>query len=282
MARKRVRTNTDDECAPSRRLRARSTPPITQVVPEAHASTNGNPTLSGQLAVEAKNQLKDATRTVHFEEVVEIIEIYPNSSNFDSTAHHHPDSTIHQYPGSIFSLDNELLARIKSAIEHSTLQANAGKPVQQSTRFTLPLPSASLELELLNKAEKQGVAVCIWESPNEKCFEVGISSTPFRASEIGADWWKGMAPGHMRAGPFATRTEAKKAEGILKGLETKRMKGIQQSKRWGKIEDKLNEGLRRQEAGEKMYDDGSEDDGVEDDGRVDDGRVDAGSECNRG
>jgi hypothetical protein len=115
---------------------------------------------------------------------------------------------------------------------------------------------------MLRKAYQNGFAVLIYTASDEECYEVGIEplKPEFRAG-IDPQWWVHKTAGEIKAGPLADDAEINKASATLKGLETKRLKDEQKgavARRQRGVEGKLEEGLRRQETGERMWDDDSE------------------------
>jgi hypothetical protein len=163
---------------------------------------------------------------------------------------------------------SSLLNRIHSGIEYTTSRATKGLPPMQSTRFAIPLRTATYTpsrahtraLSLL----QAGPATIIRTSPTHVVFELGMP-IPYVVSE-GAGvrlihsphWWVGKSAAEVKAGPHAEEKDVRRATANLKGLATKKRKKVGKTAREREIEAKLAEGLRRLKARLRMYDDGED------------------------
>jgi hypothetical protein len=96
-----------------------------------------------------------------------------------------------------------------------------------------------------------------------------------------------LSAAEVKAGPHADEAGVKRAAAHLKGLQTKKGRKKSPTAREKEIDWKLMEGLRRQEAGEKLHDDDSEDEedlegsGGESEDGDEDGREDEVDESER-
>jgi hypothetical protein len=157
---------------------------------------------------------------------------------------------------------SSLLNRIHSGIEYTTSRAAKGLPPMQSTRFAIPLRTAThtRALSLL----QAGPATIIRTSPTHVVFELGMP-IPYVVSE-GAGvrlihsphWWVGKSAAEVKAGPHAEEKDVSRVAANLKGLATKKRKKVGKTAREREIEAKLAEGLRRLKARLRMYDDGED------------------------
>jgi hypothetical protein len=133
----------------------------------------------------------------------------------------------------------------------------------QTTRFRIPRetlrykPSAT-EARALSLLRK-GPATIIMTSNSIVVYEIGMP-IPYLVPE-GAGvrlvhtphWWVGKSPAEVRAGPHAEEADIRKQASKIKELETKARKKLGKTLREIEIERKLEEGLRRQEEGLKVY-----------------------------
>jgi hypothetical protein len=166
--------------------------------------------------------------------------------------------------------DDQLLTCIRTGIAYTRAQHTKSRPVMQTTRFEIrlptddyvPTPSQAAALVLLSAAYKSGHATLIRNSPVIRVYELGVP-VPYLVAE-GANvvpihlphWWVGKSAAEIKAGPHAEERYVRRAAAHLKGQATKRKKAEKdgKTKREREIEDKLEEGVRRQEAGLKMWD----------------------------
>jgi hypothetical protein len=151
--------------------------------------------------------------------------------------------------------EHEIIERILSAIDYSKAKKKARQSVKQTTRFTLSKDTDRLALNLLREATNNGLAKLIFTTPEEECYEIAAPDQP---QHMGLDpqWWEGKSAAEIRAGPLADGEDIEVADSFLKKKKAKSGKRnekrrVQRSKK--KVEDKLAEGLRRQEAGERMW-----------------------------
>ncbi|KAF2647954.1 hypothetical protein K491DRAFT_784392 [Lophiostoma macrostomum CBS 122681] len=163
-------------------------------------------------------------------------------------------------------IDNFQMNRITDAIDYSSECHKAGKPPLTVGRFEVTISTAPIADMLLQGAVDDKLAVLIWHTHEKNCYEIGIRPVPPAFStNVGLDphWWVGKSDAEVKVadGPLATKAQVKKMEAFLKGLETKKNKPAKKkavATQKKETEDKLAEGLRRQEAGEQMYDSDSE------------------------
>jgi hypothetical protein len=79
-------------------------------------------------------------------------------------------------------------------------------------------------------------------------------------------WWVGKSAAEIRAEPMADEYELSRVKSKIQELEMKRIKKCGRTTvRETEIESKLEEWMRRQEAGEDMFDDGDEEEESEED-----------------
>ncbi|KAA8619086.1 hypothetical protein PtrV1_08515 [Pyrenophora tritici-repentis] len=157
---------------------------------------------------------------------------------------------------------DELLYRIQSGIEYIAQQRRRGEAIEQTTRFEINLGGAFSQaaLDLLRRH-----ATLIYSSRRFEVFELGVPR-PNWVKEGGVpgvhdtQWWIGKTAAHIKAGPFAEEQDVKKAAANLKGMQTRMNKKKEMTAREREVDEKLTEGVRRQEAGLKMREsDDSED-----------------------
>jgi hypothetical protein len=151
--------------------------------------------------------------------------------------------------------EHEIIERILSAIDFSKAKKKAGQSVKQTTRFTLSKDTDRSAFNLLREATNNGLAKLIFTNPEEECYEIAAPDQP-QHKGLDPQWWEGKSAAEIRAGPLADREDIEVADSFLKKKKAKSGKRdekrrVQRSKK--KVEDKLAEGLRRQEAGERMW-----------------------------
>ncbi|KAH7067451.1 hypothetical protein BKA63DRAFT_582333 [Paraphoma chrysanthemicola] len=162
-----------------------------------------------------------------------------------------------------------VLLRIYNGIRYSRAQLRKNLPIMQTTHFTIPVPpdtpADGTALVLLRRAEEDGFATFVLESSFHIVFELGMP-VPYVVPEGAGvrlihdpQWWAGKSAAEVKAGPHAEAKDVRRAEGNLKGLATRNEKKAVKSKRQREMEEKLREGLRRQDAKGKMCD--SDEDG---------------------
>ncbi|KAF2800204.1 hypothetical protein K505DRAFT_219602, partial [Melanomma pulvis-pyrius CBS 109.77] len=103
-----------------------------------------------------------------------------------------------------------MIERIQSAVDYSRTQDAAGQPPYQTAQFTLPVGHPGLEI--LREAHANGIAFQINASPTEECYELGVPA-PVTVTQVGIDpqWWIGKSRAELRAGPFASKADVKRA-----------------------------------------------------------------------
>jgi hypothetical protein len=153
-----------------------------------------------------------------------------------------------------------LLECIQSGIAYTRAQHALGEAVQQATRFSLPTTNTTRALSLMRRN-----GMLIASAPDFEEYELGIPRPDWVKQGMMSglhdpQWWDGNTAAEVKAGPHADESMVKKAAAHLKGPKTKTYKKKGQTAREKEIDWKLREGLRRQEAEEKMYDKDSEDD----------------------
>ncbi|KAF1835956.1 hypothetical protein BDW02DRAFT_264859 [Decorospora gaudefroyi] len=118
--------------------------------------------------------------------------------------------------------DEDLLHRIQTALTY-TQQCHTTKTNPRSTRrFLIPITSPSSQiLSTLRRATQHGVAHLIFSTPQTECYELGVPPPPVPGgypyfSSGSPQWWVGLSPAQIRAGPGASEREVKRAAGELK------------------------------------------------------------------
>ncbi|KAF2821216.1 hypothetical protein CC86DRAFT_386747 [Ophiobolus disseminans] len=177
--------------------------------------------------------------------------------------------------GSSPSIDNrtdeERMQLIEECLEYThSCRVNNDNP-RMNRRFQVPVtfPVSQLLLVLRN-ATRNGLAGLIWASPNEECYEVGSRPPPeydgYPFATIGPpQWWVGKSAAEIKAGPLADDRAIRDAQAVLRHKEKRQVgsencrnkKGNSVSR--SRIENKLEAGLRRQEANLPMCDSDGED-----------------------
>ncbi|KAF1943715.1 hypothetical protein EJ02DRAFT_452974 [Clathrospora elynae] len=169
---------------------------------------------------------------------------------------------------------DDLLCRIQSGIDYMRKQHRHGEAVGQTTRFevsTTTTPHTSLALTLLRRHATPVSTSVLFE-----VFELGVPRPDWVTQGIltglhDPQWWVGKNASETKAGPHADEHDIKRSAAHLKGQQTKKNKKNVATAREEKIEWKLKEWMRRQAAGEKMWDgEGEEADSSEDGDRDED------------
>jgi hypothetical protein len=172
--------------------------------------------------------------------------LYPQSLAPVAEEHHHED----------FNETDPLIVRICEGIDYTTSQNSSDLPIMQTTRFSIPLetstyaPSAveATALSLLQNS----VATIISTSPSHIVYELGVPVPYFVPEGAGVrlihtpHWWVGRSAAEVRAGPYGEEADIRKHAAKVKELATKKGKKATKTLKELEIEQKLNEGLRRQ------------------------------------
>jgi hypothetical protein len=158
-----------------------------------------------------------------------------------------------------------LLERIHSCIAYTRAQHALGEAVAQVTRFSV---STTANLGILSLLRLHGTLIA--SAANFEEYELGVPRPDWVAQGIlpgvhDPQWWVGKTAAEVKAGAHADEAMVKRAAAHLKCLQTKRDKKKGLTAHEKENEWKLKEGLRRQEAGEKMGDWESGDEEDEDD-----------------
>lgn len=150
--------------------------------------------------------------------------------------------------------DEERLERIRTAIAYTRNQLSAGLEPAVWSDFTIGrINPPSTALVLLRRAHHNGIAHKINESDGGACYSLGVPPAGMMFGAISPQWWKGKSRAEMKAGVFANEADVKKAEADVKKALKRRVKS-EKSGRF-KIEQKaLDEGIRRRNAGLRMWD----------------------------
>ncbi|KNG52448.1 hypothetical protein DDE82_006296 [Stemphylium lycopersici] len=163
--------------------------------------------------------------------------------------------------------NNELLSRIQSGVKYVRERDRLGKPIEQTTRFELDPTeaSSSTALDLLCS-----YGTLISSSVHFVVYELGIPRPDWVAEGTlpglhDAQWWADKSVAEVKAGSFAEDCDVKRVEANIRGQQKKRSRKKRPTEREKQINEKLEEGLRRQKADLKMYDD---DEGVEEESWV--------------
>ena len=169
--------------------------------------------------------------------------------------------------------DDPLLHRILSGIEYVQAQRVKGEDVMQTTRFVLRRrdhlhPGSAMHV--LWQAQRAGYATLIASSGSSGVWELGIPRPDWvTEGAFGGmhdpQWFHGKTAAEIKAGPFATQSQASEAAATLQGLATRQRTRTTRTMKQIRIDQKLAEGLRRQEFGVKMYDDDDDDINKDDD-----------------
>lgn len=148
--------------------------------------------------------------------------------------------------------EERLMARIEDSINYMRSLSHSETPLVR-TCVTLKSYPKSPALTLLRRARKDGFVHRVYKTrgPGAECYSLAIppavTAKPFPG--INPQWWANLSPAAIKAGPFAEKVHIKNAARILRAREKRRNK----SRRWKAEEDNLEEGLRRQEARERMH-----------------------------
>ncbi|KAF1847093.1 uncharacterized protein K460DRAFT_279972 [Cucurbitaria berberidis CBS 394.84] len=150
--------------------------------------------------------------------------------------------------------DDELLCRIQSGIEYVHEQQSKGEAIMQTTRFELTTKSPSPALDLLRRH-----ATLVHTSTTHEVYELGVPRPDWVTAGIltglhDPQWWLNKTVAEVKAGPHAEENDVKRAQGHLKGLQTRKNKKKVLTAREKEIEWKLREGARRQEMSLRMCD----------------------------
>jgi hypothetical protein len=139
------------------------------------------------------------------------------------------------------------------------------------TRFYVPSspphPALAFLRPLSDEPGRGGTSSAhfIYADTVEEVYELGMPG-PVQQDGVDPRWFHGRSRAELRAGPFAEPADVRAAARVLRGIETRatntaRANGGRTNKQ-AAIDDKLAEGLMRQEAGEWMHDSSSEGDEV--------------------
>ena len=172
-----------------------------------------------------------------------------------------------------FNEDNDpLLYRILTGLEYTRAQNASGERVMQTTRFFLRKrdhrhPGSALEV--LRQARREGhanrIAMSYYDEDIVEIWEIGVPRPDWvTEGAIGSlhdpQWFHGKDAAEVKAGPYATEPDVKKARANLKRQATRQANRVTRTDRDIEIDRKLTEGMRRQELGLRM---GDGDDGIE-------------------
>jgi hypothetical protein len=138
-----------------------------------------------------------------------------------------------------------------------------GTNARMTRRFEIPLvPSASATLTVLRKAALEGLVKLIWTTARLECYEVCFRPPPVYgypyATIAEPHWWVGRSAGEIKAGPMASTRAVREAEAAVRRKEGRRSAAAGGGKSpvsaaQRRINDKLEEGLRRQAEGLTMH-----------------------------
>jgi hypothetical protein len=163
-----------------------------------------------------------------------------------------------------------LITRICKGITYTRLQCFNNLPITQTTRFSIPLrtsdytPSAT-EVSALSLLQDSS-AIIIAASASHVVYGIGMPIPYMVPQGAGVrlihtpHWWVDKSPAEVRAGPHAEEVDTRRAAAKVREMETKMQKKVTKTMREKETERKLEEGLRRQAQGLKLWD---EDDGNE-------------------
>jgi hypothetical protein len=167
--------------------------------------------------------------------------------------------------------EDDLTRRLRAAIDYTTARLAAGLKVELMTRFYVPSspphPTLTFLRPLSDEPGRGGTSIAhfIYADAVEEVYELGMPG-PVQQDGVDPRWFHGRSRAEVRAGPFTEPADVRAVARVLRGIETRatnaaRANGGRTNKQ-AAIDDKLAEGLRRQEAGEWMHDSSSEGDEV--------------------
>jgi hypothetical protein len=171
------------------------------------------------------------------------------SASFQISAHH---------------TNAEVMEYVHDGIEYARDCYLNGTIPRMTRRFEIPLVlSASTTLTVIRKAALEGLAKLIWTTPQLECYEVCFRPPPVYgypyATIAEPHWWVGRSAGEVRAGPMASARAVREAEAAAWRKEGRRSaaagggkSSVSAAQR--RINDKLEEGFRRQAEGLTMHD----------------------------
>jgi hypothetical protein len=155
----------------------------------------------------------------------------------------------------IVNEEHQSIDRIRECIEytHRHLTENPGQnPPVLANMSTTFRPKPSPACKMLRAAAQAGIAQLAWSSQRLEIYTLGAppSVAPIGLSE---HWWVGLDPAQIRAGPGAEDSEVRRAEGVLRQMNTRQQKASKNKNgRLNLALRKAEEGLRRQEQGLPM------------------------------
>lgn len=178
-------------------------------------------------------------------------------------------STSASFTISIYRTNEDVMEFIHDGIEYAReCYRNQTNP-RMTRSFEIPLHhSNSAIISLLRRAQLEGLVTLIRARPKSECYEVGFRPPqalgyPY-ATIADPHWWAGKSAGEIKAGPMASKgaiREAKAAvrrrEGRLSAATVGGKSPMSAAQR--RVNNKLEEGLRRQNEGLRMYDSDGED-----------------------
>ncbi|KAF2799152.1 hypothetical protein K505DRAFT_332812 [Melanomma pulvis-pyrius CBS 109.77] len=163
--------------------------------------------------------------------------------------------------------DKGRLDRIRTAIVYTRDQLSTGLEPAVQSNFTIERtnpPSAALIL--LRRAHHNSLAYKIYESDKSVCYSLGVPPAGLMFGAVSPQWWTGKSRAQVKAGVFANEADVKKAEVEVNKAEKRRQKSEKSGRL--KIERKiLEEGLRRRNAGLRMWDEAGDKGGKQSKGR---------------
>lgn len=153
--------------------------------------------------------------------------------------------------------DDGNLALVEECISYvrEALASQPPHPLTHSINIPVSAFPSSESCILLRQAVLEGLAQLASATSNTETYTIACRP-PVAPLGIGEHWWVGLTPAQVRAGPWADKDDIRQAEGELAKLEER--KRLSRQRRNGRLSLELrviDEGLRRQREGLRMYGD---------------------------
>lgn len=149
------------------------------------------------------------------------------------------------------------LALVEDCVSYvrEALTSQPPQPLTYFSNISVPAFPPTKSCILLRQAALEGLAQLASATPDTEIYTIA-RRPPVTPLGIGEHWWVGLTPAQVRAGPWADEEDVRQAEGELVKLEER--KTLSRQRRNGRLSLELrviDEGLRRQRAGLRMYGD---------------------------
>jgi hypothetical protein len=164
----------------------------------------------------------------------------------------------------------DMLYLIQDGIDYTRTCYRKGENPRSIRKFRIRTITSSETLTTLRKAAQVDLVHLIWSTDVEECYYVGSRLPPDHgypfATIAPAHWWAGLSGAHIKAGPLADKSRIRHAEVTLRDKAKREAAEARRKTPKSKAglalkeeREKMEEGLRRQDAGLPMCDFDTED-----------------------